>query len=73
MRRDTAPRGHAGASVTGPQLRRQIKSAGLTIRQAAALLGMQERQLYRYLSGETEVPRVVEFALNWVIQEKPKV
>jgi len=27
---------------------------------------MTERQLYRYLAGDAEVPRVVELALKWV-------
>jgi hypothetical protein len=52
--------------VKADQLRRLIKSAGLSVRGAAQALDMTERQLYRYLAGDAEVPRVVELALKWV-------
>lgn len=53
-------------AVKSDQLRRLIKSAGLSVRRAAEALDMTERQLYRYLAGDAEVPRVVELALKWV-------
>lgn len=52
--------------VKSDQLRRLIKSAGLSVRRAAEALDMTERQLYRYLAGDAQVPRVVELALRWV-------
>lgn len=60
---------HNGA-VSPKQLRKLIKSAGLTIRGAADELGMQQRQLYRYLSGDAEIPRVVELALMWITRKR---
>jgi hypothetical protein len=57
--------GHTGR-VKADQLRRLIRSAGLSVRGAALALDMTERQLYRYLAGDAEVPRVVELALKWV-------
>jgi hypothetical protein len=56
--------------VKPDQLRRLIKSAGLTIRGAADELGMTQRQLFRYLAGEAEIPRVVELAIKWVVQTR---
>jgi hypothetical protein len=58
-------------AVSPRQLRKLIKSAGgLTIRGAADALGMNQRQLYRYLAGDAEVPRVVELALKWVVHTR---
>ena len=57
-------------AVSPKQLRKLIKSAGLTIRGAADELGMQQRQLYRYLAGDAEVPRIVELALKWVVHAR---
>ena len=56
--------------VSPKQLRKLIKDAGQTIRGAADELGMQQRQMYRYLAGHAEVPRVVELALKWVAQAR---
>ena len=53
-------------NVTPEQLRKLMKSHSLTIRAAAQALGMNERQLYRYLSGEVEIPLVVEIALRCI-------
>jgi hypothetical protein len=57
-------------AVSPKQLRKLIKSAGLTIRGAAGELGMNQRQLYRYLAGDAEVPRVVELALMWITRKR---
>jgi hypothetical protein len=57
-------------SVKPDQLRKLIKSAGLTIRGAADELGMTQRQLFRYLAGDAEIPRVVELAIRWVVQAR---
>ncbi len=57
-------------AVSPKQLRKLIKAAGLTIRGAADQLGMNQRQLYRYLAGDAEVPRVVELALMWVTRKR---
>jgi len=54
------------------QLRRLIKSARLTVQAAADELDMTNRQLYRYLSGDAEIPRVVELAVRWIVQSRRK-
>jgi len=33
---------------------------------------MTNRQLYRYLSGDAEIPRVVELAVRWIVQSRTK-
>ena len=53
-------------SVTPDQLRKLMKSQNFTVRAMATALGMQERQLYRYLSGEVEMPLVVEIAIRCI-------
>lgn len=58
------------ALVSPNQLRKFLESAGLTVREAAALLDMQERQWFRYLAGDAEIPRVVEYALRWAVQAR---
>lgn len=59
-------------AVSPKQLRKLIKSAGLTIRGAAGELGMNQRQLYRYLAGDADIPRVVELAVRWVVHAARK-
>lgn len=61
---------HYTPRVSPKQLRKLIKAAGLTIRGAADELGMNQRQLYRYLAGDAEVPRVVELAIKWVVHSR---
>lgn len=57
-------------AVSPKQLRKLITDAGLTVRGAADELGMNQRQFYRYLAGDAEVPRVVELAIKWVVQQR---
>ena len=64
-----ARRSHTVA-MSPKQLRRFIKSARLTVQAAADELGMTNRQLYRYLSGDAEIPRVVELAVRWIVQRR---
>jgi len=56
--------------VKSNQLRKLIKSAGLTVRGTANELGMTQRQMFRYLAGDAEIPRVVELALRWVARAR---
>jgi transcriptional regulator with XRE-family HTH domain len=52
------------------QFAKLLDAAGMTRREAAEALDMKERQVYRYLSGESEIPRVVEYALRWILQKR---
>ena len=49
------------------QLRKLLDKAGLTQTEAARLVGLTDRTMRRYASGETKVPRVVVCALLYVI------
>jgi predicted DNA-binding protein (UPF0251 family) len=53
--------------MTGGQLQRLLDSAGLSQRGAARELQVSERQMRRYVAGDAEVPRVIEYALRWLI------
>jgi len=53
--------------MTALQLKRALQKAGLSQRGAAKALGINERTMRRYISGEQPIPRVVEYALNWLI------
>jgi len=54
-------------AVTANQLKRALRDAGLSQRGAAKLLGINERTMRRYVSGEQPIPRIVEYALNWLV------
>lgn len=56
--------------LTGNQLQKLLDSAGLSQRGAAKLIGISERQMRRYVSGDAKVPRVVEFAVRWVLAQR---
>lgn len=49
------------------QLRSLLEKAGLTQTEAARLIGVTDRTMRRYVSGATQVPRVVICALLYVI------
>jgi plasmid maintenance system antidote protein VapI len=55
--------------MTGNQLQKLLDTAGLSQRGAAKLIGIGERQMRRYIAGEAVVPKVVEYALRWVISQ----
>lgn len=52
--------------MTATQLKRALTKAGLSQRGAAKRLEINERTMRRYVSGEQEIPRVVEYALYWI-------
>jgi hypothetical protein len=56
--------------MTGGQLQKLLDSAGLSQRGAAKELGISDRQMRRYVSGDAEVPKVVEYALRWLIHKR---
>lgn len=53
--------------MTGKQLKRALRDAGLSQRGAAKELEINERTMRRYISGEQPIPRVVEYAILWLI------
>lgn len=57
--------------MTGGQLQKLLDSAGLSQRGAAKEIGINERTMRKYISGEAKViPKTVEYALRWLIHVK---
>jgi plasmid maintenance system antidote protein VapI len=56
--------------MTGGQLQKLLDRAGLSQRGAAKALGINERTMRKYVAGDAEIPRTVEYAIQWAIQEK---
>lgn len=56
--------------MTATQLQKLLDLAGLSQRGAAKDLGISERNMRRYIAGDLPVPRVVEYALRWLISQK---
>lgn len=56
--------------MTGGQLQKLLDSAGLSQRGAAKDLEISERQMRRYIAGDAAVPKVIEYALRWLIHVK---
>ena len=46
--------------MTASQLRRALERSGRTVRGAAQEMEIHERTLHRYLSGDAEIPKLVE-------------
>lgn len=56
--------------MTGGQLQKLLDSAGLSQRGAAKEIGLGERQMRRYIAGDAEVPKYIEYALRWLIHTR---
>lgn len=56
--------------MTGGQLQRLLDLAGLSQRGAAKELDISERNMRRYIAGDLPIPRVIEYALRWLIHER---
>lgn len=54
--------------MTPRQLRKLIEDARLSQSKAARLIGLTDRSMRRYIAGDVEVPRSVEYALRYVIE-----
>jgi hypothetical protein len=52
------------ADMTKAQLEKALDAAGLSQSEAARQLGLDPRSMRRYIAGEVEVPRFVEFMLE---------
>lgn len=56
--------------MTPDQLRKLLDKADLSQRGAARELEIDERTMRRYCSGESPVPRTVEYSLRWLASQK---
>lgn len=56
--------------MTPTQLKRLLASAELSQRAAAKEIGVNERTMRKYISGEATIPRTVELALLYVAQQR---
>jgi hypothetical protein len=56
--------------VTGGQLQKLLDLAGLSQRGAAKELDISERNMRRYIAGDLPIPRVIEYALRWLISQR---
>lgn len=56
--------------MTGGQLQKLLDLAGLSQRGAAKAIEISERQMRRYVAGDADVPKVVEYALRWLISQQ---
>ena len=56
--------------MTGGQLQKLLDQSGLSQRGAAKELDISERNMRRYIAGDLPVPRVVEYALRWLISQR---
>lgn len=52
------------------QLKRLLRRAKLTGREAARLLDLSERTMYRWTAGRQPVPRAIEYALKWLVSHR---
>lgn len=55
--------------MTANQFRRTLEKAGRSQRAVAQALEINERTVRRYVAGDQPVPRVVEFALLWLLSQ----
>ncbi len=52
--------------MTGAQLQKLLDSAGLSQRGAAKEIEINERTMRKYVSGESSIPKTVEYAVLWI-------
>jgi methyl coenzyme M reductase alpha subunit len=58
--------------MTPKQFKKILADAGLSVRAASMQLDLSLRQAYRYTAGEAEIPRIVEYAVRWLVQQHTK-
>lgn len=54
------------------ELRKLLDRHGLTQKQMAEMLGIHERTMRRYCSGELDIPPHFDAAIRWNLQEMKK-
>lgn len=52
--------------MTGKQLQKLMDASGFTPVQLSKLLEIHERTVYRYISGQTPITKVIALAINYV-------
>lgn len=52
--------------MTGAQLQKLLDSAGMSQRGAAKEIEINERTMRKYVSGESPIPKTVEYAVLWI-------
>lgn len=52
--------------MTGKQLQKMLDALGVSQRATAKVLGISERQMRRYCSGDAKIPQAIEFAMLWI-------
>ena len=57
--------------MTTQEFRVALAKLRLTRVEAAEALGVGKRTIYRYCSGKTEIPRVVELAMETLMRSGP--
>lgn len=62
--------GRPSESPTPEELRQLIAQTGLSQRRAAEELGLAERTMRYYASGQQEIPRVVIYALRYLVSQE---
>jgi transcriptional regulator with XRE-family HTH domain len=55
----------------GPELQKMIQAAGLTQREVAKVLNINERTMRRYVLGELPIPKVIELAVTCLVEHPP--
>ena len=56
--------------MTKTQLRRLLKANDLKQTVAAREIGIDPRTMRRYVAGDLPVPKVVEYALQWLLSQR---
>lgn len=52
--------------MTARQLQKMLDALEISQRGTAKVLGISERQMRRYCSGEAKIPQAIEFAMLWI-------
>jgi transcriptional regulator with XRE-family HTH domain len=56
----------------GPELKKLIEQAGLSQREVAKMISIDERTMRRYIAGDLPIPRVVELAVTCLVEHSPQ-
>lgn len=56
--------------MTGKELRKLLEHGGLNQSEAARAIEIGDRTMRRYIAGDLDIPRTVEYALLYVIEHK---
>jgi len=52
----------------GPELKKLIELAGLSQREVAKMISIDERTMRRYIAGDLPIPKVVELAVTCLVE-----